>query len=73
MGTTLHWATELQMLPGTTVGWLPGVGIALMQFTQLGASGIWAVAVAATLPLDKPINLKKAYGTVRLAVTVMVE
>jgi hypothetical protein len=55
-----------------TVGWLPGVATALLQFTQLGASGICAVAVAANLPLERPINLKNAYGTVRFAVTVIV-
>jgi hypothetical protein len=43
-----------------TVGWLPGVDTALVQFTQLGAIGIWAVALAATVPLESPINLKKA-------------
>ena len=46
--------------PYMTVGSLPGVATALVQFTQPAASGIWAVAVAATLPLDRPINLKKA-------------
>jgi hypothetical protein len=33
---------------------------ALEQFTQPAASGIWAVALAATVPFDRPINLKKA-------------
>jgi hypothetical protein len=62
MGSTLHWPIEEQMFPGVTVGWLPGAGvaIALVQFTQPAACGIWAVAWAATVPFDSPINLKNA-------------
>ena len=38
IGSTSHWPTVLQMFPGMTVGWPPGVAIALVQFTQPAAT-----------------------------------